>query len=116
MADVSPSPDVAAMAKLANDFAHAVDAGDLHRIVDLYSPAAIPVADGEPAIDRHVDKTVANRWRETIDPDRAHMAIRVEDVDVSGDLAYDRIGFTVTITPRIVNLVPGQTGTERALE
>jgi hypothetical protein len=69
-------PDVAAIAKLADDFAHAVDGGDLNRIVDLYS--------------------VANRRRKTIGANRARMAIRVEDVDVSGDLAYDRISCTMT--------------------
>ena len=104
-------PDVAAIAKLADDFAHAVDGGDLNRIVDFYSPAAIYFADGEPLIDRNVGKAIANRWRKTIGSNRAHMAIRVEEVNVSGDLAYDRISYTVTIMPRIVNLVPGQTGT-----
>ena len=104
-------PDVAAVAKLADDFARAVDAGDLNRIVDSYSPAAVYLADGDPAIDRNVGKAVANRWRKIIGSNRAHMAMRVEEVEISGDLAYDRVSYTVTIMPRIVNLVPGQTGT-----
>jgi ketosteroid isomerase-like protein len=102
------NPDVAAVAKLADELARAVDAGDLNRIVDFYSPAAVYLADGEPAIDRNVGKAVANRWRKTIGSNRAHMAIRVEEVDVSGDLAYDRISYTVTIMPRVVTLLPGQ--------
>jgi ketosteroid isomerase-like protein len=69
-------PDVAAIAKLADDFAHAVDARDLNRIVDVYRPAAISFADGEPVIDRNVGKAIANRWRNTIGSDRAHMASR----------------------------------------
>lgn len=104
-------PDVAAIAKLAVDLARAVDAGDVNRIADFYSPAAVYFADGEPVIDRNVGKAVANRWRKTIGSNRAHMAIRIDEVDVSGDLAYDRVSYTVTIMPRIVNLLPGQTGT-----
>ena len=49
----------------------------------FYSPAAIDFADGEPVIDRNVGKAIASRWRKTIGSNRAHMAIRVEEVDVS---------------------------------
>jgi hypothetical protein len=70
--------------------------------VDFYSPAATYFADGEPVIDRNVGKAIAHRWRKAIGSNRAHIAIRVEDVNVSGDLAYDRISYTITIMPRIV--------------
>lgn len=105
------NPDVAAVAKLADSVARAIDAGDLNRIADLYSPAAAYLAEGEPIIDRNVGKAVANRWRKLLGSNRAHMTIRVEEIDVSGDLAYDRISYTVAITPRVVSLLPGQTGT-----
>lgn len=105
------NPDVAAISKLATDLARAVDGGDLNRIADFYSSEAMYLADGEPVIDRNVGKAVVSRWRKTIGSNRAHMEIRVEEVDVSGDLAYDRVSYTVTIMPRIVNLLPGQTGT-----
>jgi ketosteroid isomerase-like protein len=95
-----------AIAKLADDVAHAVDAGDLNRNVDFYGPAAISLAVSEPVINRNVGKAIANRWRTSVGSNRAHMAIRVEEVNVSGDLAYDRISYTVTIMLRIVNLVP----------
>lgn len=104
-------PDVAAISKLADDLARAVDAGDANRIADLYSPEAKYFADGEAPVDRNVGKFVANRWRKTIGSNRAHIVIKVEEVDVSGDLAYDRISYTVTILPRVVTLLPGQTGT-----
>lgn len=107
--------DVAAVAKLATDLARAVDAGDFNRIADAYSPAAVYLADGEPIIDRNVGKAVANRWRKTIGSNRAHMEIRVEEVDVSGDIAYDRVTYTVTIMPRVAALLPGQTGTPRQI-
>jgi hypothetical protein len=48
-------------------------------------------------IDRSVGTAIANRSRKRIDSNHAHMAIRVEEVNVSGDLAYDRISYTVTI-------------------
>jgi ketosteroid isomerase-like protein len=103
--------DVAAIAKLADDLARAVDAADANRIADCYSPEAAYFADGETPVTRNVGKFVASRWRKTIGSNRAHMAIKVEEVNVSGDLAYDRISYTVTILPRVVTLLPGQTGT-----
>lgn len=105
------NPDVAAIAKLTDDLGRAIESGDFNRIADFYSPAAILLANNEAPTDRNVGKSVANRWHKMIGSNRARVAIHLEEVDVSGDLAYDRVSYSVTIMPRVAALVPGQTGT-----
>ena len=102
--------DAAAITKLATDVVHVIESGDFDRLADFYSPAAVYLAEGEAPIDREVGKAVVKRWRRMIGSNRARISMRLDEVDVSGDLAYDRVSYTVTISPRIVGIVPGQTG------
>jgi ketosteroid isomerase-like protein len=93
--------DVAAVAQLATDFTHDLAAGDFDRLADFYSPQAVYIAEGEPPIDHHVGNAVAKRWRKIVGPSLARIVVHVDDVDVCGDLAYDRVTYTVTVTQRM---------------
>jgi ketosteroid isomerase-like protein len=95
------SADVAAVAQLATDVAHDLAAGDFDRLADFYSPAAVYVAEGEPPIDHHAGSAIAKQWRRIVGPSLARIAVHVDDVDICGDLAYDRVTYTVTVTQRM---------------
>jgi ketosteroid isomerase-like protein len=95
------SADVAAVAQLATDFAHDLAAGDFDRLADFYSPQAVYITEGEPLIDHHIGNAVAKRWRKIVGPSLARIVVHVDDVDVCGDLAYDRVTYTVTVTQRM---------------
>jgi len=102
--------DLGAITGLATDVAQAIERGDFDRLADFYSPAAVYMAQGEPVIDRNVGQAVVKRWRRLLGGNRASISIRLEEVDVSGDLAYDRVSYTITVASRTSVFVPGQSG------
>jgi ketosteroid isomerase-like protein len=102
-------PDVAAIAQLTSDFAHDLADGAFDHLADYYSPAAVYIADGEPPVDRNVGKAVAKRWRKVLGSSTARVVLHVEEVNVSGDIAYERVSYTIaTVQRTATSAIPGQ--------
>jgi len=92
------NPDVAAIVQIAKDFAEAYKAGDLKRVVDVYSPDVIYMYQGMP---NHEGRDVIEEmYRGFFSENNAQVVIDIQEVKISGDLAFDRATFKVTATPK----------------
>jgi uncharacterized protein (TIGR02246 family) len=91
-------PDVAAIVQIAKDFSEAYRAGDAERIASFYSPNLIYMSQGMP---NHEGKEVIEQlYKDLFSKYRGTVAVHIDEVKVSGDMAFDRATFTVTLTPK----------------
>jgi ketosteroid isomerase-like protein len=94
------NPDVAAIVQLAKAFADVIDASDADRIAPFYSANAIYMPEGGPNHDTDTPHVVAGMWREIFSKTKVHLELHVDEVEVFGDIAYDRGTFRTTLTPQ----------------
>jgi ketosteroid isomerase-like protein len=90
------NPDVAAIVQIGKDYATAFAAGDYERINSFYSPDVLYMPQGgsiHGASDPKARQKFFAANRGTID-------IHVDEAGVSGDLAWERTTFTMTIIPK----------------
>ena len=92
------SPDVRAIVQIARDFSTLVAEGNLERVVGYYSPDVVYMSPGVPdAIGRDA---VAKNWQALLSSYSVRVKVRVVEVKILGDYAYDRASFTLTVTPK----------------
>ncbi len=95
----SQEADEAALRELVRQGAEAMTSGDLDGVVALYTDDAIEMGQNRPAI---FGKAAIRALEEAFfrRVNKAEVRTTVENIQVSGDLAVVRAGFTVTITPK----------------
>jgi len=92
------SPDVRAIVQIARDFSTLVAEGNLERVVGYYSPDVVYMSPGVPdAIGRDA---VAKNWQALLSSYSVRVKVRVVEVKILGDYAYDRASFMLTLTPK----------------
>lgn len=95
--DVS-NPDVATIVQIAKDFSEAIAAGDLKRVIDVYSPDVVYMSPGAP--DALGKDTVAQNWQAMLSSYNLHVDVHILEVKIIGDYAYDRATFTMSMKPK----------------
>jgi ketosteroid isomerase-like protein len=91
------NPDVAAIVKIAKDFSAAIAVKDFKRIIDVYSPDVVYMSPGVPDI-RGKDAE-AQSWHDMLSSYDLHVDVRLMEVKILGDYAYDRAVFTMSMKP-----------------
>jgi uncharacterized protein (TIGR02246 family) len=92
------NPDVAAIVRIAKDFSDAVAAGDLKRVIEFYSPDVIYMSPGAP--DTQGRDAVAQNWQAMFSTYNSHVDVRIVEVKILGEYAYDRATFTMNMKPK----------------
>jgi uncharacterized protein (TIGR02246 family) len=90
--------DVAAIVKIAKDFSDAIAVGDFKRVIDFYSPNVIYMSPGVP--DAEGRGAVAQNWQDMLSSYTMHVEVRIVEVKILGDYAYDRATFTMSMKPK----------------
>jgi uncharacterized protein (TIGR02246 family) len=92
------NPDVAAIVQIAKDFSEAIAANDLKRMIDSYSPDVLYMSPGMP--DAVGKDAVAKNWSDMLSGYNMHVDVRMVEVKIIGDYAYDRATFTMSMKPK----------------
>lgn len=87
----------AAIERVIQRFIAAYDAGDVAAVVDCYDPALVKLRAGAPPGSR---ADVERRLREAFAAFSGSVGAVVDEIVVSGDIAFTRGSFTVTLTSR----------------
>ena len=96
--DPSQKADEATLRKLVRQTDEAMTSGDLDGLVALYTDDAVEMGQNRPAI---FGKAAIRTLEEAfLGADDAEVRSTVEDIQISGDLAVVRTGFTVSSTPK----------------
>ena len=92
------NPDVGAILQIAQDFSEAYRAGDAKRVASFYSPNVIYMAQGMP---NHEGKDLIEQlYKDLFSKYGGTVAVHIDEVEVFGDMAFDRASFTVTLTAK----------------
>jgi uncharacterized protein (TIGR02246 family) len=95
--DVS-NPDVAAIVQVARDFSEAIAVGDLKRVIEAYSPEVVYMSPGKP--DTQGRDALAQSWQAMLSTYNMHVDVRIVEVKILGDYAFDRATFTTSMKPK----------------
>lgn len=94
----SSNADVEAIERITKDFVAAYNAGDVKRVTDVYSPDVIYMYQG---MANHEGREVLEQiFQGFFSQFTAQVVVHVDEIKVSGDMAFDRATFTVTATPK----------------
>ena len=91
------NPDVAQIVQIAKDFEQWNKSGDVEHIVDIYSSDVIYMHGGMPNLEGR--PAVAESYRDFFSS-YTQVNVKVQEVRVFGDMAFDRATFVTTVTPK----------------
>jgi len=94
----SQEADQAALRELARQGDEAMTSGDLDGLVALYTDNAVEMGQNRPAI--YGNDAIRALEAKFLDANNAELRTTVDDIQISGDLAVVRAGFTVSSTPK----------------
>lgn len=102
----APEQDTGAVGQVRDQYIAAVNDGDLDRVASFWSEDGVLMPPGQPAA---VGKPAVVAWyRNMFNQVDADIDIRSAETQITGDWAYDRGTFTMTLAPR----QPGATGAD----
>ena len=89
----------AAIESAINDFIAAYNLGDVPRLMQAYSDDYVEMSEGDPTVSGVEGKRkTAERIGKVLEQHRGHLEVFTEEIEIAGDLAYDRGTLCVTLT------------------
>jgi len=91
--------DKQAIESAISDFIAAYNASDVPRLMRVYSDDYVEMPEGDPTVSGVEGKRkTAERIGKVPAQHRGHLAVFTEEIEMAGDLAYDRGTLCVTLT------------------
>lgn len=92
------NPDVAAIVQSAKEFSEAYRTGDVKRLIDAYSSDVVYMYQEKP--NRVGKEALEEMYRDFFSRYAAQMSVNLDEVEVHGDMAFDRANFRITALPK----------------
>ncbi len=98
--------DKQAIETAINDFIIAYNAGDVPRLMQVYSDNYVEMSEGDPTMSGVEGKRkTAERIGGVLAQHRGYLEVFTEEIEMAGDLAYDRGTLCVTLTHKTTGKV-----------
>ena len=98
--------DRAAIEAAINDFIAAYNAGDVPRLMKVYSDDYVEMSEGDPTISGMEGKRkTEERIARVLAEHQGRLEVFTEEIEMAGDLAYDRGTLCVTLTHKTTGKV-----------
>ncbi len=102
------NPDEAAIRALISSWLEATRAGDVDTVLSLMAPDAVFLSAGQPPMVGH--EAFASSLRGVLDENTVESSSEIDEITVSGDMAYCRSRLSVTVTSKHGKLPLRRTG------
>jgi uncharacterized protein (TIGR02246 family) len=96
--------DVNAVNTVRTSWAEAFNAGDANRLGGLYASDAVVMPENAPAVSGR--DAIVKLWGDMMAANATHVELTADETHVSGDWAFDRGQFTMTMTPKTEGAMP----------